>query len=453
MGAVPTALLVGLAVPGRPAGAVGARAGRRARRGGRAGRRCRRRRRPGPRRPGDDRGHRAGLARGPRPGDPVRRAARRPGRGGRPARLGGGRASPCCPAASARRGPWSTRTADRCRRTTRGRGPPALGATAMVDVSDGLVCRPRPRGAGQRGLDAAAVGGLPRAAGVPGHRAGAERRPAAVAARRRRRPRAGRDVPAGRRPADGLERRRPGRGGRGRAGRRRGVGRPGRLADASSVPTVLEPAEWLPRAPAHAARVDAWVQPHLARRRTGEKHPVEDFLFDYYHLSPAKLRRWHPGAGVVLAGPEAAAVPGARGLPAGRRRRHGRPATGSPGTGAGCATCAGCSSPPRRGRASYGCFGLHEWAMVYRQPADQVRHARPPAAAGQRRAPTPSSRPGRCGAPTSTPTGSSPRRRRRSTRCGPPGPPRSSWSSRAACTPGWTSTSGRRPSTRSCRPS
>ena len=25
--------------------------------------------------------------------------------------------------------------------------------------------------------------------------------------------------------------------------------------------------------------------------------------------------------------------------------------------------------------ASYGCFGLHEWAMVYRQPADQVRHA------------------------------------------------------------------------------
>ena len=22
----------------------------------------------------------------------------------------------------------------------------------------------------------------------------------------------------------------------------------------------------------------------------------------------------------------------------------------------------------------YGCFGMHEWAMVYRQPAEQVRH-------------------------------------------------------------------------------
>ena len=34
---------------------------------------------------------------------------------------------------------WSTRTGGRSRRTPRGRGPPALGATAMVDVSDGLV--------------------------------------------------------------------------------------------------------------------------------------------------------------------------------------------------------------------------------------------------------------------------------------------------------------------------
>ena len=140
------------------------------------------------------------------------------------------------------------------------------------------------------------------------------------------------------------------------------------------MPTVLEPAEWVPRARAHTARVDVWVQPHLARRRTGEKHPVEDFLFDYYHLSPAKLRRWHAGADVVLGGPEATAYleltdyrPVADGVTVDRDRlpRHGRRLRDVR------RLLVATASRP----ASYGCFGLHEWAMVYRQPADQVRHA------------------------------------------------------------------------------
>ncbi len=63
---------------------------------------------------------------------------------------------------------------------------------------------------------------------------------------------------------------------------------------------VLARDDWQARASAHAARVDAWVQPHLDRRRRGEKHPVHDFLFTYYSQRPAALRRWHPGWGVVL---------------------------------------------------------------------------------------------------------------------------------------------------------
>ncbi len=131
--------------------------------------------------------------------------------------------------------------------------------------------------------------------------------------------------------------------------------------------------DWTRRAAAHEERVDAWVLPHLDRRRAGRKHPVEDFLFDYYHLSPAKLRRWHPGAGAVLAGPHALPylgladyrqVDGGVATDPARLARHARRlrdvrhlllATGS--------------RP-----ASYGCFGLHEWAMVYRAPADRVRH-------------------------------------------------------------------------------
>lgn len=60
--------------------------------------------------------------------------------------------------------------------------------------------------------------------------------------------------------------------------------------------------EWRPLEAAHEARVDALTAGHRGRRDWGEKHPVIDFLFDYYGHTPGKLRRWHPGPGVVLEG-------------------------------------------------------------------------------------------------------------------------------------------------------
>ncbi len=113
--------------------------------------------------------------------------------------------------------------------------------------------------------------------------------------------------------------------------------------------------------------------PHLERRRTGRRHPVEDFLFDYYHLSPARLRRWHPGAGLVLSGAEAEPY-----LDLAAYRRTAAGVTVDDDRLARSARrlldvrrllLATASRP-----ASYGCFGLHEWAMVYRQPATQLRH-------------------------------------------------------------------------------
>src|SRR5215207_4615048 len=65
---------------------------------------------------------------------------------------------------------------------------------------------------------------------------------------------------------------------------------------------VLTDEVWRARRAAHEQRLDAWTAPHLERRRRGEKHPVEDFLFDYYSYRPGQVRRWHPGAGVTLAG-------------------------------------------------------------------------------------------------------------------------------------------------------
>ena len=58
--------------------------------------------------------------------------------------------------------------------------------------------------------------------------------------------------------------------------------------------------QWEALAAAHEARVDVATAAHRERRADGRTHPVEDFLFRYYSNSPARLRRWHPGAGVAL---------------------------------------------------------------------------------------------------------------------------------------------------------
>ncbi len=138
---------------------------------------------------------------------------------------------------------------------------------------------------------------------------------------------------------------------------------------ASEAVTAVLPADvWQARQAAHEQRVDAWTAPVLARRSRGEAHPVEDFLFTYYGHRPAHLRRWSPGAGVVLQdGPTGGAWLPADGgsvlAPPDARLRRLAART--------AALLAATAGRP----ASFGCFGLHEWAMVYRQEQDEVRHA------------------------------------------------------------------------------
>jgi hypothetical protein len=122
---------------------------------------------------------------------------------------------------------------------------------------------------------------------------------------------------------------------------------------------TLAETEWRARQAAHEARVDALVADHLARRRDGVPHPVHDFLFTYYSFRPAQLRRWHPGYGVVLAGRDPEAVTDAD--VAARR----------PLVASIHALLAATAGRP----ANFGCFGMHEWAMVYRQSQEETRHA------------------------------------------------------------------------------
>lgn len=138
---------------------------------------------------------------------------------------------------------------------------------------------------------------------------------------------------------------------------------------------VLDESDWAGREQAHQRRADEFCAPHRRRARSGQKHPVWDFLFSYYGLRPGRLRAWHPGFGVALAG-------------AGAKRFLSR--TGYVPDHDGVVVSPGYlatridtvrfiarllrSTAARPARLN--CFGLHEWAMVYR--AQTVRHDRVP---------------------------------------------------------------------------
>lgn len=132
---------------------------------------------------------------------------------------------------------------------------------------------------------------------------------------------------------------------------------------------LLPEANWRARQQAHEARVDTLLTDHLTRRAQRRQHPVEDFLFTYYHFRPRHLRRWQPGPGVTLEGADPADFPGFTDAPVRldvaavlTRRR-------------GSVEWIHRLLSATAGRAPhFGCFGMHEWAMVYHQPVEQVRH-------------------------------------------------------------------------------
>ncbi|WOC13970.1 3-methyladenine DNA glycosylase [Gordonia sp. MP11Mi] len=135
---------------------------------------------------------------------------------------------------------------------------------------------------------------------------------------------------------------------------------------------VLDRAEWTARADAHGARIEALIGPYLRARRTGGKHPVIDFLFTYYSARPAQLTRWHPGYGTMLL--EGSEYDGIRGYRFGdgaatvsdeHLADQGRLVAGTLRI-----LEATAARQPR-----LGCFGLHEWAMVYR--TGEKRHPHP----------------------------------------------------------------------------
>lgn len=134
--------------------------------------------------------------------------------------------------------------------------------------------------------------------------------------------------------------------------------------------------DWEAERHIHRKRLLPRVNERLRRGHAGEKHPVYDFLFEYYSFRPAHLLRYSPGIGVLLED--------------GSKDELDWPSYYSE-QGNGIVIKPG-AFPLRRlptllwgvrflattaqRQPMFHCLGLHEWAMVYR--AEEVRHSRVP---------------------------------------------------------------------------
>lgn len=141
----------------------------------------------------------------------------------------------------------------------------------------------------------------------------------------------------------------------------------------NSIIEIEYPEEiWLSKKRDHETLLAPILDPYLEKRSRQLKDPVLDFLFEYYPFRPAHLKRWSPGIGRSLQFSDPDTLPEISELIVEK-----------------------CSAflnsiliPNKRVRSAewivkmlknssqkkplFGCFGMHEWAMVYQ--TEHVRH-------------------------------------------------------------------------------
>lgn len=127
---------------------------------------------------------------------------------------------------------------------------------------------------------------------------------------------------------------------------------------------VWDETTWQPLRAAHRLRLESFVSAHRKRRAAGLKHPVYDFLFDYYNHPPGRLLEWSPGLDVALTGPSAQSflddphytqTNGGMALDPSKIPAHRLRAA---------QWTIVLLENTLIGPARFTCFGLHEWAMV-----------------------------------------------------------------------------------------
>jgi len=122
----------------------------------------------------------------------------------------------------------------------------------------------------------------------------------------------------------------------------------------------------------HEESVGKILDPYLKKRSEQKKDPVLDFLFEYYKFRPSHLKRWSPGIGVVLEVENEELLPKISEFSISGSTAWLNPDFFPQKRERAVRWMLGLLENTDDSKPFYGCFGMHEWAMVYR--ADKVRH-------------------------------------------------------------------------------
>lgn len=134
--------------------------------------------------------------------------------------------------------------------------------------------------------------------------------------------------------------------------------------------------EWEDLRKTYLKQVTPFVERRRERRSRGRKHPVEDFIWEYYSLRGGRLLAWHPGAGVVLEDADEDAFPASDGYGEVEEGRTLRVAEVLKKRSSGVQWILNLQRTLASRPPVFSCLGLHEWAMVYEER--DIRHTQLP---------------------------------------------------------------------------
>ncbi len=133
--------------------------------------------------------------------------------------------------------------------------------------------------------------------------------------------------------------------------------------------------EWRTRIYQHEQRISELIDDYLNRRQQQQKDPVMDFLFEYYAFRPSHLKRWSPGFGRLLQGKNFDTLELSE-LTITEDGAYLDPVLFSDNRKSAVRWILTVLENSADSKPSFGCFGMHEWAMVYK--ADNIRHNQVP---------------------------------------------------------------------------
>lgn len=140
----------------------------------------------------------------------------------------------------------------------------------------------------------------------------------------------------------------------------------------SFITARLSPADWQAQKETHEREIAKLLDRYLKKRERQHKDLVMDFLFEYYAFRPSHLRRWSPGFGVLLQKADQTNAPELSEFSITSEGAYLDPALFPDNRKGSIHWMLKVLKNSASRKPSFGCFGMHEWAMVYRK--GKIRH-------------------------------------------------------------------------------